>query len=151
MARFSLLSRCAPTRANQACIVLRALLNFARDRYRANDAPLLNENPVSVLNRAWHPKKARTERIPSDRVGAVWRMLLKQSLEGSAAKGVQTAAAIVQFLILMAARWQEAAALTWDRVDLLGKVPSWQIPAEAAIAARERARLRAARGCWAVR
>jgi integrase len=129
LARFSLLSRTAPTRANQAFIVLRALLNFARDRYRANDAPLLNENPVSVLNRAWHPKNARTERIPSDRVGAVWRMLSTQALEGSAAKGVQTAAAIVQFLILTGARWQEAGALTWDCVDLLGKVPSWHIPA----------------------
>jgi hypothetical protein len=96
LARFSSLSRSAPNRANQAFIVLRALLNFARDKHGANNAPLLNENPVSVLNRAWHPNRARTERTPSDRLGTVWRMLSTQALEDSAAKGAPTAAAIVQ-------------------------------------------------------
>lgn len=138
LARFALLSKAGPTRANQAFIVLRAVLNFARDRYRANDAPLLSENPVDVLKRAWHPKKARTERIPSDRIGPVWRMLSRQRLEGSAAKGSRAAAAFVQFLILTGARWQEAALLTWDCVDLEGAVPSWHIPVHRSKTARLR-------------
>jgi integrase len=126
--RFALLSRSAPTRANQAFVVLRALLNFARDRYRPNDAPLVTENPVNALKGAWHPKKARTDRIPFDRIGAVWLMLSRQAHEGSVAKGMRTAAGLVQFLILTGARWQEAALLTWDCVDLDGQVPNWRIP-----------------------
>jgi integrase len=89
----------------------------------------MDDNPVSVLNRAWHPKTARTERIPNDRVGAVWRMLSRQGLESSVARGMQTAASFVQFLILTGARWQEAALVTWDCVDLEGKILSWHIPA----------------------
>lgn len=126
--RFTSLSRTAPTRANQAFIVLRALLNFAGNRYRTNDAPMIRENPVSALKGAWHPKKARTERIPFDRIGEVWRMLTRRALEGSAAKGVRSAAGLIQFLILTGARWQESALLTWDCVDLDGKAPSWHIP-----------------------
>jgi integrase len=42
---------------------------------------------------------------------------------------MRTAAAFVQFLILTGARWQEAAKLTWDCLDLDGDVPSWHIPA----------------------
>lgn len=125
--RFAELSKAGPASANQAFVVLRALLNFARDRYRTNDEPLLPENPVDVLKRTWHPSKARTERIGNDKVGAVWNALEKQRTEGSELRGMQTAAAFVQFLILTGARSQEGAGLTWDRVDLDGKVPSWRL------------------------
>ena len=57
-------------------------------------------------------------------------MLAKQALEGSEARGMRTAAAYLQFLILTGARSQEAAKLTWDRLDLDGTVPSWHIAAE---------------------
>jgi integrase len=128
--RFAQLSKTGPTRANQGFIILRALLNFARSRYRTNDALLMAENPVDVLKQSWHPKRARSERIPNAKVGSVWRMLATQALGGSEARGISTAAAYVQFLILTGARSQEAAQLTWDRVDLDGTVPSWHIPAE---------------------
>jgi integrase len=81
-----------------------------------------------VFTVAWHPKRARTERIPFDRIGAVWRMLTRQVLEGSAAKGVRSAAGLIQFLILTGARWQESGLLKWDCVVLDGKAPSWHIP-----------------------
>jgi Arm DNA-binding domain len=85
LARFVALSKVGPTRANQAFVVLRALLNFARDRYRTNESPVMIDNPVEVLRRCWHPRKARTERIPNDRIGSVWAMLSRQRLEGSCA------------------------------------------------------------------
>ena len=128
--RFARLSKTAPSRANQGFIVLRALINFACNRYRTNDAPLMVENPVDVLKHSWHPKNARSERIPNDKVGSVWRMLAKQALEGSEARGMRTAAAYVQFLILTGARSQEGAKLTWNRLSLDGAVPSWHIAAE---------------------
>ena len=54
--RLARLSKTAPSRANQGFVILRALLNFARNRYRTNDAPLMVENPVDVLKHSWHPK-----------------------------------------------------------------------------------------------
>ena len=125
--RFAKLSVTAPSSANQAFVILRALLNFARDRYRTDDEPLLPENPVDVLKRTWHPTKARTERVPHDKMGAVWLALEHQRTQGSVTRGLGTAAAFVQFQLLTGARWGEAAKLTWDRVDLDGKVPSWRL------------------------
>lgn len=130
--RFAELSEAGPATANQAFVVLRALLNFARDRYRTNDEPLMVENPVDVLKRTWHPSKARTERIPNDKVGMVWNELTTRRTGQSDAQGLCTAAAYVQFLILTGARSQEGAQLTWDRVDLDGKVPSWRLTADQA-------------------
>lgn len=126
-ARFADISKTAPATANQAFVILRGLLNFARDRYRTDDEPLLPENPVDVLKRTWHPTKARTERVPNDKMGAVWAALDRQRTEGSVARGLSTAAAFVQFQLLTGARWGEAAMLTWDRVDLDGRVPSWRL------------------------
>lgn len=125
--RFAKLSETAPASANQAFVILRALLNFARDRYRTDDEPLLPENPVDVLKRTWHPTKARTERVPHDKMGAVWAALELQRAQGSVGRGLSTAAAFVQFQLLTGARWGEAAKLTWDRVDLDGRVPSWRL------------------------
>lgn len=130
--RFGELSKTGPMTANQAFVILRALLNFARDRYRTDDEPLLPENPVDVLKRTWHPSKARTERVPHDKIGAVWLALEEQRTKGSVARGLSTAAAFVQFQLTTGARWGEAAMLTWDRVDLDGKVPSWRLTADQA-------------------
>jgi len=125
--RFAKVSETAPSSANQAFVILRAILNFARDRYRTDDEPLLPENPVDVLKRTWHATKARTERVPHDKLGAVWVALDEQRTQGSVLRGLSTAAAFVQFQLLTGARWGEAAQLTWDRVDLEGKVPSWRL------------------------
>jgi integrase len=95
-----------------------------------DDEPLLSHNPVDVLKYSWHPTKARSERIPFDRIGEVWHMLAAQAQQGSVARGERTAASFVQFLILTGARLSEASELTSDRTDLDGPRPSWCIRPE---------------------
>ena len=126
--RFSELSVKGPTQANQAFRILRALLNYAREAYRADGVAILPENPVAVLSgkRMWNPNNARNGRIPLDKVGAVWNLLQQKRSADATLSSSKTGADIVIFLILTGCRWNEAAELTWDRVNL--KAKTWHIP-----------------------
>lgn len=128
--RFAAVSKRGPTTANQAFRYLRSVLNYASNRYWADDEPLLRRNPVDVLKYSWHPMKARSERIPYDRIGAVWHMLAAQARHGCVGRGERPAAAFIQFLILTGARLREACELTMDRINLDGPQPSWCIRPE---------------------
>ena len=82
-------------------------------------------NPVQVLYKKWAPTTARTDRIPDDKLGTVWR-----ELEAARAVALQrleaTSIDFVCFLLLTGARISEAAGLTWDRVKL--DEGTWHIP-----------------------
>jgi integrase len=127
-ARFSELSARGPTQANQAFRILRALLNYAREAYRAGDTPILPENPVAVVSgkKMWNPNNAKNGRIPLDRIGSVWNLLHHKRSSEVILPASKTGADIVLFLILTGCRWSEAAKLTWDRVNLKDK--TWYIP-----------------------
>ena len=127
-ARFNQLSAKGPTQANQAFRILRALLNYARESYRAGDTPILPENPVAVISgkKMWNSNNAKNGRIPTDRIGAVWNLLQYKRNADVARITSKTGADIVLFLILTGCRWSEAAKLTWDRVNLKDK--TWYIP-----------------------
>ena len=76
--RFKELSERGKAQANQAFVNLRALLNYARATYRTPDGlPTMPENPVSVLSDAklWNKTRAKSTRIPNDKIGEVWSML----------------------------------------------------------------------------
>ena len=126
--RFSELSARGPTQANQAFRILRALLNYAREAYRAGDVPILPENPVAVVSgkKMWNPNNAKNGRIPLERIGAVWNLLHHKRSADVTRVSSKTGADIVLFLILTGCRWSEAAELTWDRVNLKSK--TWHIP-----------------------
>jgi integrase len=127
-ARFTELSAKGPTQANQAFRILRALLNYAREAYRTDGAPILPENPVSVVSgkKMWNPNNAKNGRIPMEKVGAVWNMLQHKSHSDGVTATGRTGADIVLFLMLTGCRWNEAAELTWDRVNLDNC--TWHIP-----------------------
>ena len=127
-ARFSELSARGPTQANQAFRILRALLNYAREAYRAGDVPILPENPVAVISgkKMWNPNNAKNGRIPLEQIGAVWNLLQHKRSADVVRVSSKTGADIVLFLILTGCRWSEAAELTWDRVNLKSK--TWHIP-----------------------
>jgi integrase len=119
--RFRELSEKGPAQANQAFRVLRALWNYARATYRSPDnEPLLPENPVRILSDAklWNRTRARTRRVPDNRVGIAWNTLQTLREDPAQTATSRTGADIVAFLMLTGARWNEAAALTWDRVNL---------------------------------
>ena len=118
--RFRELTERGPAQANQAFRILRALLNYARAAYRTPEGvPTLPENPVAVLSetKLWNRVTAKSRRIPNDRVGKVWNLLQERRTDGLTTIG-RTAADAVCFLLLTGARWNEAAELTWDSVNL---------------------------------
>jgi integrase len=66
-------------RANYAMRVLRAVFNFALDRYEVQGKPVLYENPVRRLSqaRAWHKIKSRTDYIKADELPKFFAALEK--------------------------------------------------------------------------
>lgn len=116
------LSKNSKAQADQAFRVLRSLLNYARARYRPDDAPILLENPVDVLNKGqrglWNQVKAREIRIPDDKVGIAWNTLQALRDDPAQTTSSRTNADLICILLLTGTRWSEAAGLTWDRVNL---------------------------------
>lgn len=127
-AKFSTLSERSEAQANQAFRYLRALINFAQEAHRIDDAPLILENPVKVISgkKMWNPDNARNGRIPLEKVGAVWNMLTERRQSPGLLQIAQTGADLVIFMLLTGSRWSEAAKLTWDRVNI--EAGTWHLP-----------------------
>lgn len=110
--------------ANQCMVTLRALCNYARERHAAPDGTptILAHNPVT---RAFgvhklgklHKIKARDERIPSDKIGAVWAMLQRRRAEARTVDD-RTSTDYVCTLILTGLRAGECARMRWENVNL---------------------------------
>jgi integrase len=118
--KFAELSEKSSAQANQAFRVLRALMNYARAKYRPDGQPIIIENPVRILSDAklWNRVPARSGRIPTDKIGAAWNELQALREDPAQTNIGYVIADIVAFLMLTGARWTEAAELTWDRVNL---------------------------------
>lgn len=110
------------SQAYQAFSVLQSLLKWAR---RTNKA--LPDNPVACLRGERQKPRPKSGRIPNDKVGAVIAMLSERAEDETLPASTRTGADVVAFLLFTGARWNEAARLTWDRVDLDGAVPSWRL------------------------
>lgn len=144
--RFEKISARSESQANQAFRILRALINFSIDE----ETP--RPNPVRTLNKGrWNQNKTKSGYIPLDRVGAVWNMLQGKRADNAVLPSGKTGADIVTFIMLTGCRWNEAAELRWDDVNL--EDGSWHIsdpknhnpvtfplsaPARALLAARTR-------------
>jgi integrase len=108
------------TQANQAFRILRALLNYAQATYRIEDKPVLLENPVQILSDAslWHPSRARTSRIPLEKIGTAWNYLEKQRQWPGNTLAGQSETDLLSFIFLTGCRLNEGASLSWEQVDL---------------------------------
>lgn len=113
-------SRAAPASANAAFVTLRILINFAMDEYRRLDgSPLIAHNPVGALKHHWAKLGSRTERyVNKGKVGAVWNAL-QAARAAPRSRDALAGTDLTIFLLCTGARRDEAAALTWDRVNLV--------------------------------
>jgi integrase len=132
--RFRDLSKTAPAQANQSFRNLRALLNWAREKNATSDGtyPILPVNPVSQMFRQggmakWNPQKARATRVPKDKIGAVWLLLERHANPDTNIASTCISADLIAFMLTTGTRVSEASKLTWDRVDLNGKLPTYHL------------------------
>jgi integrase len=123
--RFREMSKTAPGQANQAFRNLRALLNWARESNATNEGtyPILAINPVVLMFKTAraNPEKARSTRIPNEKIGAVWSMLEKHRTADANTTSTVTSADLTATLLLTGMRITEAASLRWDSVNLEDK------------------------------
>ena len=121
-AKHTEMTKRGPAQADQAFRVLRALLNYARARYRPEGATILPDNPVDVLSQnqrhLWNRVQARESRIPDGQVGNGWNLLQALRTDEAQTTISRTNADLITVLLLTGCRWSEAAELTWDRVNL---------------------------------
>ena len=119
--KFLKISKRSPAQANQAFRVLRALWNYAVAEYRySDDTTVFGENPVNILSeqQIWNTIRPRNSKIPIDKVGSAWNELqdLRNSPILTPAK--TTIIDATSFIFLTGCRLEEAAALTWDRINI---------------------------------
>lgn len=132
--KFRELSKTAPTQANQSFRYLKAMLNWAREKYAAPDGTytIMPMNPVSMAIKKgglvqWNPERARDTRIPKGKLGAVWVMLEEYGNSDHHRASTCTSADLVAFMLLTGTRISEASMLTWDRVKLDAETPSFHL------------------------
>lgn len=132
--RFRELSKTAPTQTNLAFRNLRALLNWAREKYSAPDGSytILPLNPVSQALKQnglvqWNKEKPRVSRIPKGKVGDVWLLLEEYSDTDTQIATTSTSADLIAFLLLTGCRVGEASQLTWEHVRLDADVPTFHL------------------------
>ncbi|MBX9771023.1 MAG: integrase family protein [Candidatus Obscuribacterales bacterium] len=98
-------------RANNALKKLRALINFANDRYGTEEEPLFKKNPVDRLSkeRRWHKIYPRQNIIPDHKLKVWYRAVY--TLQNEVARD------FLIFLLLTGMRFGETSQLKWCHVD----------------------------------
>lgn len=104
----------SPTRANGSMRVLRAVFNYAKDKYETtNGDSLIIHNPVDRLSkgRSWYPDKRRRTLLERHEL-APW-FAATQNLDHEVSRDY------LQFLLFTGLRKMEAATLQWKDVDMI--------------------------------
>lgn len=118
--RFDQLSERSEAQANQQFRFLRAVLNFAMEKYSTADGePLIPSNPCNRLTalKKWHRIERRTNHLEPYQLQA-WFTALNH--EPGDTEHRNTVRDFCAFILLTGCREQEAARLTWDNVNLEG-------------------------------
>jgi integrase len=121
--RYAELSKRGKTTASRHMRFLRALFSFAQSRYTdAVGNPILTNNPVLVLTKlkVWHRASRRRTYITESELSK-WFDAVTSLRRDEGSEFTTTAMDYLQFLLLTGLRREEAARLTWDRVDLVNR------------------------------
>lgn len=121
--RHKKLGAASHAQANLAMRFLRALFNFARGEYDDSKGhPIIVENPVRGLSetRAWYRVERRNTVIKSGDLKAWYDAVQKLKNDATTNKR-ESVRDYLLLLLFTGLRRQEAARLTWDRVDLKAK------------------------------
>ena len=121
--RFNLLSEKSAAQANQMFRFLRALLNFAKEKYAFLDGePLFASNPCDRLTalKKWHAIPRRTRYLEPHQIKPWFDALDKLEYDTE-----HTRKDFCIFVLLTGCREQEAAQLKWENVDLVGGTVSF--------------------------
>lgn len=106
------LGKNSPARANNTMRVLRALFNFAMERYEDRSGkPFIQVNPVNRLSktRSWYEVKRRQTLLSPTQLKPWYDATMKLNQE--------TTRDYLHFLLLTGLRRSEASYLTWDDVN----------------------------------
>ncbi|MFO1431458.1 MAG: site-specific integrase [Candidatus Competibacteraceae bacterium] len=125
--RFDQLSERSEAQANQQFRFLRALLNFAMEKYSAADGePLIPSNPCNRLTalKKWHRIDRRTRYIEPQQL-KVWFAALEHQPDDTEHRN--TIRDYCAFILLTGCREQEAARLTWDDVNLSNRTVTFRL------------------------
>lgn len=116
------LGQTSAAQANYCMRVLRALVNFAQEKYEVNGVPILVVNPVVRLSRtkAWYDVKRRKTYISPDQLKPWFAAVLKVELSRGR-DYMDVARDYLQLLILTGLRKNEGLGLRWEDVDLKNK------------------------------
>jgi integrase len=118
--RFQEITKRSPAQANQAFRVFRALWNYAVAEYRdPDDQPIFGDNPVNILSdqKLWNSVKSRDTKIPLNKMGEAWNIIQELRASPIQTTASRTIADATAFILLTGCRLNEAASLTWDRVN----------------------------------
>lgn len=116
--RFNKLSEKSPAQANQMFRFLRALLNFAKEKYCSdNGEPLIPSNPCDRLTvlKKWHRIERRTRYLEPHQLKAWFEALSFNSEQPFERNTIRD---FCIFILLTGCREQEAARLKWEDLDL---------------------------------
>ena len=113
-----------PAHANNAMRSLRSLLNFAMNHFEGpNGERLMLENPVAKLSqtRAWNKVRRRETVIAEHQLKGWFTAVFDLKLNAAPDSHEAMVADYLLLLILTGLRRSEGGALTWERVDLVGR------------------------------
>lgn len=116
-----------PDYANHTMRTLRAIWNFAAEKFDPDGETRLQRNPVQRLSRLklWHKAKRRQTIIKPHQLPA-WFAAVNDLTSSRITENAETVRDFMVFLLFTGLRRNEAARMRWEHIDFAGK--SFVIP-----------------------
>lgn len=101
--------------ANQAFRILRAIINWTRDKSMAKG--IIIGNPVNALKGEWGHVPTRNSKIPVYKFGTAWNAINELREWPGQTVASKTSFDLATFLLVTGARFTEGASLLWENIS----------------------------------